>query len=131
MKKILAIVSILICFNSYAQNVEEYGSVNIIADYNIDALVRKHISMNERKQTKKGFRVQLIQNSSRSTVLDRKAEFLSAFPQYRTYLIYAQPYFKLRVGDYDNRLEAYRSYLEILRKFRNATIVPDIINVKL
>jgi len=121
----------IISLSISAQETFKYGHVSIVASDNIDMLVRKHIKMNQKQQTKKGFRIQLIQNSDRSKVEQKKAEFLTDFPDLKPHMVYSQPYFKLRVGDFDSRLEAYPYYKSIIKKFSTATIVPDEVNIEL
>lgn len=131
MRVLIISIFSLVCLSLSAQDSFKYGHVSIVASDNIDMLVRKHIKMNEKQQTKKGFRIQLIQNSDRSKVEEKKAQFLSDFPDLKPHLVYSQPYFKLRVGDFDSRLEAYPYYKSIIKKFSTATIVPDQVNIEL
>lgn len=127
--KAAAILFSLVIFSSslFAQ---EGGYINIIATTNIDALVNKHIRINSNRSRMNGYRIQLAQNSSRSFVLEKKNDFLTKFPDIRTYMVYEQPYFKLRVGNYQSKLEAFKMYRAILRNFGNAFIVEDFIDVE-
>jgi len=111
------------------QTYSQFGNISVFASSNIDALIQKHIRININKTKEDGFRIQLIQNSSRASVLEAKSQFLKYFPNIPTYLSYSSPYFKLRVGDYTDRLEAYRNYKLILRRLPNAFIVPDNVNI--
>lgn len=128
MKAIVSLFSIILLSSGlYAQ---EGGYINIIATTNIDALVNKHIRINSSRSRMNGYRIQLAQNSSRSMVLEKKNAFLQKFPEIRTYMVYEQPYFKLRVGNYQSKLEAFKMYRAILRNFGNAFIVEDFIDVE-
>lgn len=109
---------------------QEGGYINIIATTNIDAIVNKHIRINSNRSRMSGYRIQLAQNSSRSFVLEKKNAFLQKFPNIRTYMVYEQPYFKLRVGNYESKLEAFKMYRDILRNFGNAFIVEDFVDVE-
>jgi len=131
MRVVLISIFSIITLSLSAQDTFRYGHVSIVASDNIDMLVRKHINMNKKRQTIKGFRIQLIQNSDRSKVEALKAQFLSDFPDLKPHLVYSQPYFKLRVGDFDSRLKAYPYYKSIIKKFSTATIVPDQVNIEL
>jgi len=132
MKTIFTIIIVGFCIsNLFAQNNETtIGRLNIISTYEIDRLVRKHIFINENTEVKRGFRIQLKQSSQRDKVMETKAKFLNVFPEMSTYVTYTPPYFKLRTGDFENRFEAFPSYQNILRRFSNASIVPDLINIK-
>jgi len=117
--------------NLNAQSFNEIGSLNIIATYDVEKLVRKHIYINQNTAQKRGFRIQLIQNSQRDKVLEKKSSFLRNFPDVKVYLNYNQPYFKLRAGDFESRLKAYPFYRQVLRTFNNAILVPDMVNIQL
>jgi len=132
MKTIFTVI--LVSFGTFtmlAQTAEtSIGRLNIISTYEIDRLVRKHIFINEKTVVKKGFRIQLKQSSQRDKVMETKAKFLNVFPEMKTYVTYNPPYFKLRTGDFESRFEAFPTYQTILRRFSNASIVPDLINIK-
>jgi len=124
---VLLFCTIILSSSLFAQ---EGGYINIIATTNIDALVNKHIRLNSNRSRMNGYRIQLAQNSSRSFVLEKKNDFLQKYPDIRSYMVYEQPYFKLRVGNYENKLDAFRVYRDILRNFGNAFIVEDFIDVE-
>jgi len=125
------VISLIVLPKANAQTYNEVGSLNIIASYDVEKLVRKHIYINENNKKTRGFRIQLIQNSQRDKVLEKKAKFLNKFPDVKTYLSYNQPYFKLRTGDFESRLMAYPFYRQVLRSFSNAILVPDVVNIQL
>jgi len=132
MKTILTVLLVNFCiFSTLAQTAETtIGRLNIISSYEIDRLIRKHIFINEKTEVKKGFRIQLKQSSQRDKVMETKAKFLNVFPEIKTYVTYTPPYFKLRSGDFESRFEAFPVYQTVLRRFSNALIVPDLINIK-
>jgi len=114
-----------------AQTFSEVGSLNIIATYDIEKMVRKHIYMNENTKQMAGYRIQLVQSKERDKVSETKAKFLNKFPDVKTYMSYPIPYYKLRAGDFESRLTAYPFFTQVLRSFSNATLVPDVINIQL
>jgi len=118
-------------FGMMAQtNESSIGSLNIISTYEIDRLIRKHIFINEKTKVKKGYRIQLKQSNQRDKVTSTKAKFLNVFPEMGTYVTYNAPYFKLRTGDFESRLEAFSILSNIQKRFSNASIVPDLVNIK-
>jgi hypothetical protein len=57
-----------------------------------------------------------------------KKEFEELYPDLPIYLSYEQPYYRLRVGDFRNRVEAEK-YLRILKpQYSLAFVTADIIN---
>ncbi len=53
-----------------------------------------------------GYRVQLLATTRRSEAMDLRHYLLEHYPEWPVYLIYQQPYFKIRVGDFRSRMEA-------------------------
>ncbi len=78
-----------------------------------------------------GFRVHLYMDSGNRARLNtqrEQADFEELYPDQRSYIVYEEPYFKLRAGDFRTRLDA-RRFLEHIRKdYPAAYIVVDKIN---
>jgi hypothetical protein len=99
---------------------------NIIQDKRVNELIMKHIIINEIKKGKtKGFRVQIHSSSERSKALEAQSSFSSYYPNVPVYLYYQAPYFKIHVGNFRTKLEAYKFLREISDKFTGAYIVND------
>jgi hypothetical protein len=60
---------------------------------------------------------------------NEKARFMRTFPETEIYFDSDQVYFKLYVGDYRSKAEAYRALMVIKKEFQNAFIVPTRINL--
>ena len=82
-------------------------------------------------KTMNGFRVQIfmeIGNEAVDHAEAMKKDFMENFPELPIYLSYEQPYYRLRVGDFRNRVEAEK-YLRILKpKYGLAFVTTDVIN---
>jgi hypothetical protein len=78
-----------------------------------------------------GFRVQVFMeagNQARLNTLRSRAAFEEKYPGVPAYVIYEEPNFKLRVGDFRTRLDA-RRFLETIREdYPAAYIVISTIN---
>ena len=80
-----------------------------------------------------GYRIQIAAYSgvnSKSQAEIAKNSFNNLFPYTKSYLIYSEPYFKVRVGNYYTRLEAYKDLETIRLTYPSAYIVPDKINYR-
>lgn len=80
-----------------------------------------------------GYRIQIAAYSgvnSKSQAESAKNSFNNLFPYTKSYLIYSEPYFKVRVGNYYTRLEAYKDLETIRLTYPSAYIVPDKINYR-
>jgi hypothetical protein len=121
------------------------GQLNIIQDPAIDTLMNRYILSNRNLEEKnnfigiEGFRIQIYNSSERNAKTESgkvRQEFMNEFPENQfpelvTYLIFAEPaYYKVRVGNFRSRTEATRLFLIVSKKFKNADLVPDIINLQ-
>jgi hypothetical protein len=95
----------------------------------LQKLLDRHIELNTTIKRVQGWRIQLISNSERNEVMNAKTSFLTLYPNTKTYLTYQQPYFKLRVGDFADKADAYQFMKEINDHFKGIFIVPDVVNV--
>lgn len=83
-----------------------------------------------------GYRVQVYADnnvrSAKSEARNRERAVSSAFPQHATYVSYASPYWRLRVGDFHSQYDAEKAAAEIRKTFpryaREVRVVRDRIN---
>lgn len=145
------IISVL-CFFSYlsvsAQNVQDnstsifdylstsqdgYGEVSIIQDYRLRELVDAHKKLNLQNDSKiQGWRVQIYNSSgvnSRKDAESARKSFLEKHPDVPIYVIYQPPFFKIRVGDYRTREDAYMFYKQIITEYPVSYLVSDVISL--
>jgi len=105
------------------------GSINVYQQSMITPLLSNYRVYNELNRAVQGYRVQIIASTVRKTVLDSKGIFSDQYPDIKTYILYQQPYFKLRVGDFETRIEAIQFLNKINDVFPSAFIVQDDIKV--
>src|SRR5690606_17839960 len=84
---------------SKSDTVVKPGTVQIIADPDIDSLMAAVKRNVEKDPVIKGYRVQIIAAGSRADINKIKGQFYTLFPDMKTFVIYQQPNFKLRVGN--------------------------------
>lgn len=108
----------------YAQN-----KLTVKADPLIDSLVHLYQEINKADPKMDGYRIQLFTGVDRNIAIAIRSKFMIDFPAEQIYLIYQQPYFKLRVGDYRNLIEAQSMYTQLQKQFEQILIVPDKINL--
>ncbi|MFT6165420.1 MAG: hypothetical protein ACJAV5_000331 [Vicingaceae bacterium] len=71
-----------------------------------------------------GYRIQIFSSSNnRLDAVKAKSEFLRDFPNTKSYLVYQAPNYKVRVGDFLDRLEANKQLLLIQESFPNAFLI--------
>ena len=111
--------------STHAQN----KFVQVQSDDKLDTLINRNIEINKEANSIQGFRIQIFFGSERKNAHDARNKVLQLFPDADVYLIYQQPYFKVRVGDYRTKLEAHHMFKELLPHFDKIFIVPDKINL--
>lgn len=78
-----------------------------------------------KNSTRKGFRIQVFSGNQRAQAMKIRTEILSLYPDTRVYLIYKQPTFRVRVGDFLTREEAREWLTDLQKTYKAAFIVPD------
>lgn len=80
---------------------------------------------------KRGFRIQVLNTTSRTEALDTKSRLLSLYPDHKTYLMYQAPYFKLRIGNFVERKDADALRKELNKLFPTGIfVIPSDIELK-
>lgn len=121
----------ILCFGLFlfvSLFVQAQNSIEVKSDPKLDSLVKKNIELNKGNQSFDGYRIQIFAGSDRNNAQAMRSKFLTEYPEEQVYLIYQQPYFKLRVGDYRNLIEAQGMYKQLQKQFEQLLIVPDKIN---
>jgi hypothetical protein len=76
-----------------------------------------------------GYRILAYNGSERKTVMDLRKSIIARVPNVKDYLTYQQPSFRLKIGDFFNRVEAQQVLNQISDLVPNALIVTDQINI--
>jgi hypothetical protein len=116
-------------FNSVSKEskfTKQEGKLNL----NIENKVVHLITMYNDNNKSSGYKVQLYSGKSKLEATKIKSELNNKYPdELSSVIIYKQPNFKLRAGNFRDRLTAIK-YLEILKvEFPSAFIVQDEIQV--
>ena len=106
-------------------NTSNSTNVKVIKDGRIDDMVQTYKS----SYTLTGYRIQIFSDNKKQPSRDEKARFLSSFNSVKAHEVYQQPFFKIRVGDFRTKLEAYKFQKEIMAQFPNSFIVKDEIDM--
>ena len=112
---------------SFAQS---NGSVNVSQDDRIESLISKQRQLYKLDSSFSGYRIHIfmeIGNEALKHAEDVKKQFEKTFPDIPIYLTYAEPYFRLRAGDFRNRVEAEKCLRRIKPKFKEAFVTADMI----
>lgn len=123
MKKILVILAavLLSAFNSLQ------AQVRIVGDVAATQMVERHIELNQRVKTIPGYRVQIASFSgtnSKTSAFNLREQFTADYPMVQAYIVFDEPNFKVKVGDFRTRLEAY-AFLQQIKEIYKGYIIRD------
>lgn len=125
-------VCTLFLFCSYLSiaQTKQKGSIQIKGETTyLDSLIEKNKAFNAANKTIKGYRIQLFSGTERNNANAVKTKFLKLFPDQTAYLIYNQPYFKIRVGDFRTKIDAEIFYNKMKAEFGECIIISDNISL--
>jgi len=91
-------------------------------------LVEKHITFNENRDGVEGFRIQIFfdsGNNSKSKAVAAMNDFKTKYSNTEAYLIFQEPNYKVRIGDFRTRMDAQRFLHKISDEYPTAFIVKD------
>ncbi len=124
MKRILCLsIFVVMAAFAFAQ-----GSVHVDQDSRIESLISKQRALYKMDSSFNGYRIHIfmeIGNDALQHAKDTKAQFERAFPDIPIYLTYSEPYFRLRAGDFRNRVEAEKCLRRIKPRFKEAFVTAD------
>lgn len=122
----------LICLVSFASFAQSDGYLILEQDQRIDQLVERQRVIHATDATIDGYRIQIFMESGNDAVKhanELMEEFKHLYPEIPIYLIFGQPYYRLRVGDFRSRLEAEKVFLILKKEYKNAFITAERINL--
>ena len=130
MRRLLILVAVvlpqMLWGQSYSTN-RSRGRIEIKGDVAVSQLVQKHIELNERVRTIPGYSIQVASLSgtaSKNRAFEMKERVREMFPGVEAYVVFDEPNFKVKVGDFRTRLEAY-VFLQHIRAEFPGTIIRD------
>ncbi len=107
------------------------GKVTIEQPFSVKNLVNKQIDFNSKFIGSKGYRIQVgffSGNKGREKAYKTKSDIITQLPDYEAYIVFLQPYFKVRIGNFFTKSEALKALQEIKEIYPSAFIVDDLIH---
>lgn len=77
-----------------------------------------------------GYRIQIYSGNDRKEAENVKATSYQLFRDITSYLIYAQPVYRVKVGDFLSRVEAEKYYVGLKARYPAAILVPDKVDIR-
>lgn len=86
---------------------------------------------NKKLRYKEGFRIVVYSGTDKEQANLAKEKVYKIIPNADIYTQFRQPIYRVKVGDYSDRLEAYRVKEKVLGKaFPNAIVIAETVNIK-
>lgn len=96
----------------------------------LDAILDTIAMRNKSVKFTNGFRIQIYVGNDRKAADDAKIYTYQKYPEIFPYLSYQQPIYKVKIGDFLNRMDAERYYSDIKDSYPSAMILPDKVEIK-
>lgn len=129
MRRIFTIIICVLSLSCFSQN---EGFLTLEQDQRIEQLIQRQREIHANDSTIDGFRIQIFMESGNDAVEKANAamtEFQLKYPDIPIYLVFGQPYYRLRVGDFRTRLEAEKAHLELVKEYKKAFVTSDRIQL--
>ncbi|MFT4970170.1 MAG: septal ring-binding cell division protein DamX [Chitinophagales bacterium] len=132
MKNLIVLIGLVVLSTGWAcsqTTMQINDKVTVSSDADLDFLLNAHYDKNKHCDLAQGYRIQVMNSSNREEVYAKKAEVYGSFSEFKGYIVYDQPYYKLRVGDFETKLEARKFLNDLISTFSTAFIVRDEIKI--
>lgn len=109
----------------------EQGNVSISQDQEVAKLLDEYFLQNASRPGMQGFRIRIyfdLSQVSRHESQNVMDDFMEQFPGIAVYRTFQSPYYKVSVGDFRTRDEAFRQFQKLSRVYPKAFIVGEWIN---
>lgn len=123
---------LLLSFLSLSCLAQNEGYLLIEQDQRIEQLIQRQKEIHSADNTIDGFRIQIFMESGNEAVeMANQAmeEFKEKYPDIPVYLVFGQPYYRLRVGDFRTRLEAEKAFQTLSKDYKKAFVTSDRIQL--
>lgn len=107
------------------------AQVEVVADGRLQTILEQHIIYNSMSKTFAGYRIKVAKftgDDAKDKAFDLKQQLLEIFPSQRVYVVFDEPFFNVKMGDFHTRLEAYALLKQIKPQISSAVIIQDYVN---
>jgi SPOR domain len=120
-----------------AADTVKYALVNIHKDSRLDILGEKMYAYNaalvRNVRSGKGFRLMLLSTNDRNLAMQLRSTLLQQYPEHKVYMVYQNPFIKLKMGNFADKADAENLRKQLLRQKvvpGNIYVLPENIEIK-
>lgn len=136
MRQLFILFSLLFFKTSFAQ-MENNNKVVVIKDYRLNIVATKEVELNTtllkvKARTAKGYRLMVLNTNDKDYAFKVRAELLQKFPEQKPYMWFANPYIRLKFGNFRTKEEAeiYRRKISQMLGGANIYYLSETIEVE-
>ena len=129
MKQLLILFFIGTALSSFAQDTDSLNENKVIVfkDYRLDILAQKEAEVNTallktQARLAPGYRLMVLNTSDKDYAFKVRTELLQKFPEQKPYMWFANPYIRLKFGNFRTKEEAEVYRKQISKMLNGATI---------
>lgn len=129
MKQLFFLFFIGFANHAFSQSYDSLSRNRVVVfkDYRLDILARKEAELNAinyKKQvhTAEGYRLMILNTSDKAYAFKVRADLLKKFPEQKLYMWYANPYVRIKFGNFRTKEEADIYKKQISEMLGGATI---------
>ncbi len=123
--------------NAQSEDTIANNKIIIHEDYRMNIIAKKESDINtailkQQSRVGKGFRLMVLNSNDRAYAMKVRAELLQTYPEQKVYMGFANPYIKIKFGNFKTEDEA-EPYQKAISKMLNGAsiyIIPEAIEVK-
>ncbi len=139
MRHLFFLIIIFFSVNTYSQSIDSLAQNRVVvhSDYRLEILARKEAEINtailkSQARTARGYRLMVLNTNDRDYALKVRSELLQKFPEQKPYMWYANPYIKIKFGNFRTKEEAEDYKDQVSRMLNGASIylLSETIEVK-
>lgn len=115
----------------------DMNRVVVHQDFRMDILAKREADINTailkaQARIGKGFRLMILNTYDRAYAMKIRGELLEKYPEQKTYMWFANPYIRIKFGNFKTREDALPYQKQISKMMDGATIyyIPETIEVK-
>lgn len=117
-------LSAILTFAADSDSTEVKNNILFFKDPRVDVLQKMYMR-NTSTDNSKAIRVQVFQAAARDKVFEAKAQFSARYPGIITFVTYASPNFRLRVGEFATHQEAFKFMQQVKPYFPMSFVIEE------
>jgi len=138
MKTLFILFFIFLSFYCFSQTTgfNPENKVVVFKDYRLNILQRKEAELNNailktKPHTADGYRLMILNTSDKAYAFKVRAQLLKKFPEQKPYMWYANPYIRIKFGDFKTKEEAdvYKKQISEMLGGANIYYIAETIEV--